>query len=45
MGDVPLNSFLIAVLVGAIALILGRLHSYYLDENERILKGLRKFDH
>jgi len=30
MGDAPLNSLLIAALVGAIVLILGRLHSYYL---------------
>jgi hypothetical protein len=36
-----LNGFLIAILSGAIVLILGRLHSYYLDENERIAKGLR----
>jgi ABC-type Fe3+ transport system permease subunit len=41
---VILNSFLIAILFGAIVLILGRLHSYYLDENERIAKGLRTLD-
>jgi hypothetical protein len=40
-----LNSLLTAVLLVAIVLILGRLHSYYLDENEKIAKGLRKFDH
>jgi hypothetical protein len=34
--------FLVTVLVCAIILILGRLHSYYLDENERIAKGLRR---
>ena len=39
-----MNSFLIAILLGAIVLILGRLHSYYLDENERIAKGLRRLD-
>jgi len=39
-----LNSFLIVSLVGAIVLILGRLHSYYLDENERIAKGMRTLD-
>jgi len=39
-----LNSFLIAILLGAVVLILGRLHSYYLDENERIAKGLRQLD-
>jgi hypothetical protein len=39
-----LNSFLIAILLGAIVLLLGRLHSYYLDENERIAKGLRTLD-
>jgi len=38
-----LNSFLIAILLGAIVL-LGRLHSYYLDENERIAKGMRTLD-
>ncbi len=40
-----MNSLLAAVLLGAIVLILGRLHSYYLDENDKIAKGLRKFDH
>ena len=40
-----MNGLLAAVLLGAIALILGRLCSYYLDENERIEKGLRRFDH
>jgi hypothetical protein len=39
-----MTGFLAAALVGAIVLILGRLHSYYLDENERIAKGLRRFD-
>ncbi len=43
-GGLILNSFLIAILVGAIVLILGRLHSYYLDENERIAKGMRTLD-
>ena len=43
-GDLILNSFLIAILLGAIVLILGRLHSYYLDENEKIAKGLRTLD-
>jgi hypothetical protein len=33
---------LITVLVCTIVLILGRLHSYYLDENERIAEGLRR---
>jgi hypothetical protein len=40
-----LNSVLIAVLLGAVVLILGRLHSYYLDENERIAKSIRKLDY
>jgi hypothetical protein len=39
-----LNSFLIAILVGAIVVILGRLHSYYLDENERIARGMGTLD-
>jgi hypothetical protein len=39
-----MTGFLAAALVGAIVLILGRLHSYYLDENERIANGLRRFD-
>ena len=39
-----MNSLLIATLLGAIVLILGRLHSFYLDENERIAKGLRTLD-
>ena len=39
-----LNSVLIAIFSVAIVLILGRLHSYYLDENERIAKGLRQLD-
>ena len=43
-GDLILNSFLIAILLGAIVLILGRLHSYYLDENEKRAKGLRTLD-
>jgi hypothetical protein len=43
-GGLILNSFLIAILVGAIVLILGRLHSYYLDENERIARGMRTLD-
>jgi hypothetical protein len=36
--------WLAGVLGCTIILILGRLHSYYPDENERIAKGLRKFD-
>ena len=36
--------FVAAVLLGTIVLILGRLHSYYLDENDKIAKGLRRFD-
>jgi hypothetical protein len=43
-GGLILNSFLIAILVGAIVLILGRLHSYYLDENERMAEGMRTLD-
>ena len=39
-----MNYFLVAVLLVALVLILGRLHSYYLDENERIAKGLRGAD-
>ena len=39
-----MQSFVAAILVGIIVLILGRLHSYYLDENEKIAKGLRRFD-
>jgi hypothetical protein len=39
-----LDNLLIAVLLVAVVLILGKLHSYYLDENERIAKGLRKQD-
>lgn len=39
-----MQGILAAILVGVIVLILGRLHSYYLDENERIAKGLRRFD-
>ena len=39
-----MTGFLAAALVGAIVLLLGRLHSYYLDENERIANGLRRFD-
>jgi hypothetical protein len=34
-----LNGLLAAILLGAIALVLGRLRSYYLDENKRIEKG------
>jgi hypothetical protein len=37
--------FLTATFVCLAVLILGRLYSYYLDENERIAKGLRRFDH
>ena len=40
-----MNDLLAAILLIAIALILGRLYSYYLDENERIEKGQRRFDH
>jgi hypothetical protein len=36
--------FLVIVMVCSIVLILGRLHSFYLDENERIAKGLRRSD-
>jgi hypothetical protein len=43
-GGWVLNYFLVAVLLVALVLILGRLHSYYLDENERIAKGLRGAD-
>ena len=39
-----MQAFAAAILVGVIFLILGRLHSYYLDENEKIAKGLRRFD-
>jgi hypothetical protein len=39
-----MTGFLAAALVDAIVLILGRLRSCYLDENERIAKGLRRFD-
>jgi hypothetical protein len=42
--DVLLKIFLAATLVCLIVLLLGRLHSYYLDENERIAKGLRRSD-
>ena len=45
VGSFVLNWFLVGGLVCAIVLILGRLHSYHLDENERIANGLRKFDH
>jgi hypothetical protein len=37
-----MDAFWAATLVCAIVLILGRLLSYYLDENERIAKGLRR---
>ena len=40
-----MNGLLAAILLGAIALVLGRLRSYYLDENKRIEKGQRRFDH
>ena len=40
-----MNSLLALVLSVAVVLILGRLHSYYLDENDRIMRGQRKFDH
>jgi hypothetical protein len=43
-GNLFLKIFLAATFVCAIVLILGRLHSYYLDENERIAKGLRRSD-
>ena len=43
MGEI-LNNLLIAVLLVALVLILGKLHSYYLDENERIAKGPRRQD-
>ena len=36
--------FLAATFVCLIVLILGRLHSYHLDENERIAKRLRRSD-
>jgi hypothetical protein len=36
-----LNSFLTVIVVGAIVLILGERHGYYLDENEKIAKGMR----
>ena len=39
-----MHGYLAAILVGMIVLILGRLHSYFLDENEKIAKGLRRFD-
>ncbi len=39
-----MQGILAAILVCVIVLILGWLHSYYLDENERIAKGLRRFD-
>jgi hypothetical protein len=37
-------SWLAVLLVCAIVLILGRLHSFYLDGTERILAGKRKLD-
>ncbi|WP_283805992.1 hypothetical protein [Bradyrhizobium sp. LTSP885] len=40
-----MNGLLAAVLFGAVVLILGRLRSYYLDENDRILRGQRSVDH
>jgi hypothetical protein len=40
-----LSGLLAAISLVAIAVILGRLHDYYLDENERIGKGQRRFDH
>ena len=39
-----LKVVLAAALVCLIVLILGRLHSYHLDENERIAKRLRGSD-
>ena len=39
-----LRVFLAATFVCLIVLILGRLHSYHLDENERIAKRLRRSD-
>jgi hypothetical protein len=39
-----LKYFLAAFFVCLIFLIVGRLYSYYLDENERIAKGLRRSD-
>ena len=41
---VILQGFIGAILLGMIILILGRLHSYYLDENDKIAKGLRRLD-
>jgi hypothetical protein len=43
-GGSILKIFLAATFVCAIVLILGRLHSYYLDENERIARGWRRSD-
>jgi len=41
----PVMNFLMEAMENRkIVLILGRLHSYYLDENERIAKGLRRSD-
>ncbi|WP_283813060.1 hypothetical protein [Bradyrhizobium ivorense] len=40
-----MHTVLIVILAGAIVLILGKLHRYYLDENERIMRGERRFDH
>jgi hypothetical protein len=42
VGGATMKIFLVTVLVCAIVLILGGLHSYYLDENEKIAKGLRR---
>jgi hypothetical protein len=39
-----LRIFLAATFVCLIVLILGRLYSYHLDENERIARGLRRSD-
>ena len=36
--------FLAAMIVIAIVLVLGRLHSYYLDEKERMAKGQHRLD-
>jgi hypothetical protein len=43
-GRLFLKIFLAGTFVCLIVLILGRLYSYYLDENERIAKGLRRSD-
>jgi hypothetical protein len=40
-----MTGLLAAVLSGAVILMLGRLHSDYLDVNDRIVRGQRRLDY